>query len=173
MQDFAASSNQPLAANVRAPIRQMLFAVWPYRLVRLAIAVIFLWSGVTKIFDPGSFAVIIDAYGLLPETWIMPVAIALPVLELIAGVGLLFDASGSLTLTTGLLLLFIAILGYGVFLGLDVDCGCFGPEDPEATAFHSLRIALYRDLLIMAGIAYLYGWRLFRAVTPIRWTRLV
>ena len=41
--------------------------------------------------------------------------------------------------------LFMAILGYGISMGLDVDCGCFGPEDPESKAFHGLRAALYRD----------------------------
>ena len=42
---------------------------------------------------------------------------------------------------------------------LDIDCGCFGPNDPEAVAFHDLRGAFYRDLLLMLLIAYLYLWR--------------
>jgi hypothetical protein len=49
-----------------------------------------------------------------------------------------------------------------------VDCGCFGPEDPEAEAFHGLRAFLYRDLAMLAGIAFLYVWRRYRAITPVK-----
>jgi hypothetical protein len=76
-------------------------------------------------------------------------------LEVIAGIGLLFDIRGSLALITGLLVLFMVVLGYGIWMGLDVDCGCFGPEDPEAEAFHGLRLSLFRDLVMMAGV-FLY-----------------
>jgi hypothetical protein len=51
-------------------------------------------------------------------------------------------------------------------MGLDVDCGCFGPEDPEAEAFHGLRLSLYRDLAMMAGVFFIYGWRRYRAIRP-------
>jgi hypothetical protein len=47
-----------------------------------------------------------------------------------------------------------------------VDCGCFGPEDPEAEAFHGLRQSLYRDLAIMAGVFFIYGWRRYRTIRP-------
>jgi len=168
MENYSDGSNQTLVPKERTePAIGLLLSTWPYRVVRIVIAIIFLWSGLTKIFDPSGFAVVIDAYGLIPETWTMPAAIGLPTLELIAGIGLLCDVTGSLTLITGLLALFVAILAYGIMLGLDVDCGCFGPEDPEALAFHGLRTALYRDLFIMAGIIYLYGWRYYRSVKPV------
>jgi len=47
-----------------------------------------------------------------------------------------------------------------------VDCGCFGPEEPEAEAFHGLRLALYRDMAMLAAVAFLYGWRRYRRVQP-------
>jgi len=62
---------------------------------------------------------------------------------------------------------FMSILGYGIHMGLDVDCGCFSAEDPEAEAFHGLRSALYRDLVMAAGIGYLYLWRFIRSAGPI------
>jgi hypothetical protein len=65
-------------------------------------------------------------------------------------------------------MLFITILSYGIWLGLDVDCGCFGPEDPEAQAFHGLRLALVRDIIMMLGIFYLYYQRFRQIVTPKR-----
>jgi hypothetical protein len=166
--DNVTSTTQNTAASGLTPLWGVLVSPWLYRIIRLAIAVLFIWSGLNKIIDPRGFAAVIEAYGLIPETWVMPVALGLPVLELVAGLGLLLEITGSLTVITGLLILFMAILGYGIALGLDVDCGCFGPEDPEAKAFHGLRAALYRDFLMMAGILYLYGWRYRWGAKPVR-----
>ena len=41
------------------------------------------------------------------------------------------------------------MLSYAIFLGLDIDCGCFGLEDSEAQAFAGIRVALMRDLLFV------------------------
>lgn len=144
-----------------------LFSIWPYRIVRMALSAVFFWSGISKLFDPRSFAVIIEAFGLIPDSWVMPMSICLPAIEVVLAVGLLADIRGSLVGTAGLLAVFMAILGYGIHMGLDVDCGCFGPEDPEAEAFHGLRSALYRDLVMAAGIGYLYLWRFVRSARPI------
>ncbi|MCF8108742.1 MAG: DoxX family protein [Desulfohalobiaceae bacterium] len=139
---------------------------WLYTLCRWTLGGIFIYAGGTKLLEPEVFAVLIEAYGILPEGLLMPVAIALPLLEVIAGIGLLFDIRGSLALMTGLLLLFMLVLGYGIWMGLDVDCGCFGPEDPEAEAFHGLRLSLFRDLVMLAGAFFLFGWRRYRALRP-------
>jgi uncharacterized membrane protein YphA (DoxX/SURF4 family) len=139
-----------------------------YHLIRVLLCIFFLWSGISKLMVPKEFAVIIDSYGLVPEAWILPMAIILPLLEMVFGLGLLLDIKGSLTGIMGLLILFIAILGYGIWLGLDVDCGCFGPHDPESEAFHSLRPALYRDFAMIAGVIFLYFWRSYRSIQPAR-----
>lgn len=146
---------------------------WVYRLSRWVLVGIFIYSGSSKLLAPKVFAVLIDAYGIVPENLLLPVALLLSVMEVAAGIGLVFDIRGALSIITGLLLLFITILGYGIWLGLDVDCGCFGPEDPEAEAFHGLRLALYRDLVMMGAIAYIYGWRRFRGIAPVRFGKLV
>lgn len=137
---------------------------WTYQLLRWFIGGLFICSGATKLLAPQLFAVLIEAYGIVPEGLLMPVAVILPALEVLAGVGLLFDIHGSLAVITGLLLLFVAILGYGIWMGLDVDCGCFGPEDPEAEAFHGLRAALYRDMVMLTAVVFLYAWRRYRRV---------
>jgi uncharacterized membrane protein YphA (DoxX/SURF4 family) len=139
-----------------------------YHLIRVLLCIIFLWSGISKLMAPKEFAVIIDSYGLIPEAWILPLAIFLPLLEMIFGLGLLLDIKGSLGGITGLLMLFVVILSYGIWLGLDVDCGCFGPQDLEAEAFHSLRPALYRDFAMIAGVIFLYFWRCYRSIKPVR-----
>ncbi len=146
----------------------MKFLDWSYPAIRWVLGSVFIYSGSMKLLDPVTFAVLIEAYGLVPDGLLLTVAVILASLEVVAGVGLLFDVRGSLSVITGLLVLFIAVLGYGIQMGLDVDCGCFGPEDPEAEAFHGLRPALYRDLVMLAGIVFLYGWREYRTIRPIR-----
>ncbi len=132
---------------------------WLYRLCRWTLGGIFIYAGGTKLLEPEIFAVLIDSYGIVPEVLLIPVAIGLPLLEVIAGIGLLFDIRGSLALITGLLVLFMVVLGYGIWMGLDVDCGCFGPEDLEAEAFHGLILSLFRDMVMMVGVFFIFGWR--------------
>lgn len=144
-------------------------ARWLYHGLRLALAGIFFWSGVTKAVHPVQFADIIGAYGLLPEALLLPAALILIGAEILAAAGLLFEKRGGLTLTALLTLLFVAVLSYGILLGLDVDCGCFGPDDPEAAAFHDLRGALLRDFLLLAAIGYLYLWRFRNRLVPKPW----
>jgi uncharacterized membrane protein YphA (DoxX/SURF4 family) len=139
---------------------------WLYRLCRWTLGGIFIYAGGTKLLEPEIFAVLIEAYGIVPEGLLMPVAIGLSFLEVIAGIGLLFDIRGSLALITGLLVLFMVVLVYGIWMGLDVDCGCFGPEDPEAEAFHGLRLSLFRDLVMMVGVFFIFGWRRYRSIRP-------
>ena len=129
---------------------------------------VFIYAGCIKLMKPEIFSVLIDAFGIVPESLLMPAAIFLPLLEVAAGIGLLFDLEGSLSMIAGLLVLFILILSYGIWMGLDVDCGCFGPEDPESEAFHGLRASLYRDLVMLAGAAFAFGWRWYRKIEPLK-----
>jgi uncharacterized membrane protein YphA (DoxX/SURF4 family) len=158
-------SRQPLE---RENLRQIVLSDWIYRIVRLVYVVLFLYAGVNKLLSPKAFATVIDAFGLVPDPLIMPIAFALPILEIVAALGLLFDVRGSLGLVTGLLVFFMAVVSYGIWMGLDIDCGCFGPGDLEGEAYRGLRPAFYRNIVLMAGIAYLYSWRFIRAVKPVR-----
>ncbi len=137
---------------------------WVYKLLRSALGMIFIYAGSTKLLAPENFATLVEAYGIVPDPFLMPASIFLPAVEVIAGIGLLFDIRGSLAVISGLLALFIAILGYGLWMGLDVDCGCFGPEDPEAEAFHGLKASLFRDLAMLGMAVFIYFWRHYRTV---------
>ena len=152
--------NMPAGNAPNQPLRLL------YPTLRWLLGAIFIYSGASKLLAPKTFAVLIDAYGLVPDGLLMPVALVLPAVELVAGAGLLADVRGSLGAIAGMLVLFVAILGYGIDMGLDVDCGCFGPEDPEAEAFHGLRAALYRDLVMLAAVGFLYAWRRWRDIRP-------
>ena len=146
------------------PYRRIPHSVWLYRLGRWALSGLFIWAGGAKLANPEAFGLIIGDFGLVPEWSIMPLALLLPVLEILAGLGLIFDLPYGLGVVTALLLLFMAVLGYGLWLGLDIDCGCFGPGDPESGVYGSLRSALYRNLAMGAGILFLYWYRFRRSI---------
>ena len=139
---------------------------WSYRLIRWTLGTVFIYTGSTKLADPSVFGMLIEAYGIVPESLIPLLAFTLPLLEVAAGFGLVFDIKGSLSTITGLLILFIAVLYYGIHIGLDIDCGCFGPEDPEARSFQGLRAAFYRDLIMLAATCFAFGWRKFQGICP-------
>ena len=40
-------------------------------------------------------------------------------------------------------------------------------DDPEAEAFHGLRLSLFRDLVMTAGVFFIYGWRRYRKIRPV------
>jgi hypothetical protein len=127
----------------------------PRRIVRLALATLFIYGGIIKLFDPKAFAVIISAYDLVPKALLPFVAVGLPLIETIAGFALLLGRPWGLHLITGLLALFVVVLGYGILGDLNVDCGCFGAEELDKQA--GLRAALYRDLVLIGVVApYLY-----------------
>jgi hypothetical protein len=141
---------------------------WTCRLARWILGIIFIYAGWAKLLEPEIFAVLLDAFGILPEPFLRPVSLGLPTLEVMAGLGLILDVRGSLPVITGLLLMFTGILGYGIRMGLDVDCGCFGPGDPESKAFHGLKTSFCRDLAMLATVAVIYGLRRYRDIKPLK-----
>jgi uncharacterized membrane protein YphA (DoxX/SURF4 family) len=127
-----------------------------YLMARCAVSVLFIYAGAVKLGDPRAFARTISGYGLLPEELLVPVAIGLPAVELIAGVGLLFNLKRSLSAVFGLVFIFLAVLGYAIVSDLNVDCGCFSKTELDAR--NSLRRAFYRDIGLMLTLAYLFFW---------------
>lgn len=123
-------------------------------LLRFAIGGIFVYAGFTKLLHPKAFAVSISHYDLVPEQFLPLVAIGLPLLEFIAGLGLMFNVRGSLTAIFGMLVLFIVVLWYGILKDLSIDCGCFTPE--EIATHDSLRKAFYRDIVMIIAVIIIY-----------------
>lgn len=140
-----------------------LASIWPYRLVRWALAGLILYASFGKAAEPEGFAHTISDFGLVYENLLFATALAFIALEFSAGLGLLLDIRGALGLTVGLLLLFVGVLAYGIAMGYDIQCGCFGPGDSEVT----LQEALYRDLALLAACGYLYWARWVRASGPL------
>jgi putative oxidoreductase len=141
-------------------IRRLQYPTWPQVvklsrvLTQLAFGGLFVFAGVTKVLDPGAFAIEIQRYHLIP--WI-PGALAsvyLPWLEIFAGVLLLLKRfeQGALLLITCLLLVFTFALASATFRGLNIDCGCFG----KIFAATGTIVPLLRNILLLAFTGFLW-----------------
>ncbi|MBI3972620.1 MAG: DoxX family membrane protein [Chloroflexi bacterium] len=96
---------------------------------RLAVGVIFVLAGVTKLANPGSFTATLLAYDVVPVGVIRPLALTLPWLETLVGlylvVGLFARAAAGVAI--GLLMVFSLAIAQAVARGLSLEnCGCFG-----------------------------------------------
>lgn len=130
-----------------------------YLLVRIALGLVFIISGAFKLSDLEAFTRVVKAFAVLPPQWCYVFSLILSVCELGLGLGLIAGIRGSLLSVVILLLVFIGVLGHAIMMGYDIDCGCFGPGDPEAKAFSGLRTALVRDLFFILQATYLYVWQ--------------
>lgn len=142
--------------------------LWIYRILKAVIGGVFIYSGAIKVMDVKGFARMVSQYNLVPDQLLAPVAYGLPVIELIAGIGLIFEIPGALTAISGMLVMFIGILWYGILKDLDIDCGCFSTE--ELKGHDSLKQALYRDIVMTAFCGYFYIYRLMRVKRGQGWS---
>ncbi len=145
----------------------VMFLTYLYHGCRWGLGLLFCYAGITKLLAPKIFSTVIEAYGLLPDFLVFPTAVILPMLELLGGLALLADVKGSLGLILVMATLFVGILSYGLWLGLDIDCGCFGSEGLEIHAFYSMRAARYKNLAVIGIISFMYWWRRHRRIRPI------
>jgi len=124
---------------------------------------VWLISGCIKLTDPGQSYVAVQAYELLPQGLISPVATGLPLLEVALGLllaaGLLtrFAAAGSALL----LLALIAVIAQSWARGLSIDCGCFGGGGPVGEGETQYPAEIARDV----GFLLLASWLLLRPRT--------
>ncbi|MCS6797378.1 MAG: DoxX family membrane protein [Myxococcota bacterium] len=95
---------------------------------RLVLAAIFATAAVPKLVQPDAFAAALDNYHLLPAALVGPVAVAVPVVELVLAASLLtgVDARGAAVVAAGLLVVFGVAMASALVRGIDVECGCFG-----------------------------------------------
>ena len=95
--------------------------------LRSLLGLVFVATGLLKLIDISAFAEALGDFGIVADELVVPTAWLISLLELFAGFGLIAGIRGSLAVVTGMLVLFIGVLSYGIALGFDIDCGCFGP----------------------------------------------
>jgi uncharacterized membrane protein YphA (DoxX/SURF4 family) len=144
--------------------------LWAYRILRAIIGGVFIYSGTIKVLDVKGFARMVSQYNLVPDQLLAPFAYGLPVLEILAGIGLIFEIPGALTAIFAMLIMFIGVLWYGILKDLDIDCGCFSTEEMKGQ--DSLKKALYRDIVMVAACSYFYLYRCMRIKRGQGWPTL-
>jgi uncharacterized membrane protein YphA (DoxX/SURF4 family) len=116
---------------------------------------IFLYASSSKLVDPRPFVTIIWNYRLLPPGAVNAVAIFLPWLELLVGLGLIVGVRrrAAALWATGLLVGFTAALLVNAVRGFDVACGCFSTSSEDTS---NAWLLVLRDLPMLAAAAWLW-----------------
>lgn len=128
---------------------------------QVVLGLLFIYAGVRKMLDPAEFADAIAGFRFLPSLLIHPVALAIPVLEIILGVLVMLPTSWRNLAkhgAYGIILLniaFIILLLSAWMRGLSVECGCFGLGIFPPSKW-ILQLAILRDIvfLVMSYIIY-------------------
>lgn len=117
-------------------------------LCRLALGGIFIYASLDKIAHPRAFAGIVANYAILPDWLVTLPALALPWLELLAGLLLVAGiwTRSAAALLSLLLLAFILALAINALRGIDMSCGCFSTSVADK---ENAWVLVFRDLLIL------------------------
>lgn len=99
-----------------------------FQLLSYLIAVVLLFSGISKIIDPTPMMETMKVAFKVNENLLILAATLLPVIEIVLGLMLVFNRQTKKTLfaVTILFFCFFAFSVYGTIIGLNNNCGCFG-----------------------------------------------
>jgi uncharacterized membrane protein YphA (DoxX/SURF4 family) len=124
-------------------------------LSRLVIGVMLIYASYYKVIEPASFAKSIWFYHMVPGSLINLMALILPWLELICGLGLILGIfyDGAKVWATLMMVMFIIALSSTIVRGIDIDCGCFkASQGATGSAWNSLIF----DLVAMIFVVQLF-----------------
>lgn len=115
------------------------------------VSVILLLGAGQKLRDLELFRAVVENYRLAPESLEGLVAIGLPVLEVTAGLAILFDSSR--TFGAALALLLLGLVTGAVIINLvrgreEIDCGCGGTDGRQTLSWGLVA----RNAILVAGV---------------------
>jgi len=99
-----------------------------WRILYYFIAVVLLFSGISKIIDPTPMMETMKVAFKVNESLLILTATFLPIIEIALGLMLVFNVQTKKVLfaVTVLFFCFFVFSVYGTIIGLNNDCGCFG-----------------------------------------------
>ena len=125
---------------------------WLCLLARLYMGYVFVGASVHKIANPGSFALDVATYQLLPLPLINITALVMPCTEYLAGAMIIvgFRTRAAALLLSAMMVVFMISLGWALHLGLDMSCGCFASasEGDSISGLTMLRDAAWLALCL-------------------------
>lgn len=91
---------------------------------------VFLYASYNKILHPQAFAEAVYNYQILPDAAVNAAALALPFIEMVAGLCLIAGVwlPGAAMVVALLMVVFTTALIFNQIRGLDVHCGCFSTQ---------------------------------------------
>ena len=124
---------------------------WFLFILRVAFALLFFATGALKLYDWKEFSETVGDFGIVPDVAVIPATLFIIFSELIGGLMLLLRPRVAACWLGGLIGVFIAAITYGIAIGLDIDCGCFGPAFQIPLAYQILI-----DLIILSGLVLIF-----------------
>ncbi len=126
--------------------------------LRTGLGLAFIYASIHKIMDPKAFAEAVYNYQILPDQLINLTAVALPVIEIIAGLCLVFNfwTPGAMSVINGMLIVFIAATAFNLSRGLSIHCGCFQTPRGEAAGKWDMIWTIVLDTAMLAAGAYVF-----------------
>ena len=99
---------------------------WIVLIFRLTLGAMFIYASLDKINDPVTFSDDIRAYQIVPFGFENSLAIILPWLELLTGIGMVIGVmvDGAALISMGLLVVFIIAISSAILRGFNIECGC-------------------------------------------------
>jgi putative oxidoreductase len=121
--------------------------------IAFVLALVFIYAGAVKLFDPSAFYQDIRLYHLVSDDIAWYMAHYLPWLEIIIGAGLIlkYTRSSASILVATLLLIFTGAIFSAWVRGLNIECGCFG----KTSGMSNYPWILARDLALLLAAFYL------------------
>ena len=128
----------------------ILRARWLHWTLGIALGGIFVYAAYAKLLDPRPLVTIIWGYRIVPPGPINLMAIYMPWLELLVGLGLVTGVArrAAALWAVALLIVFELALGINALRGVNVACGCFSSSAEDV---HNAWILVLRDLPMLAA----------------------
>ena len=107
---------------------------------RILVGLVMLAAALGKIGDPATFASQIHHFRLIPVAGENLLAMTLPWIELLAGLGLTLSVRprSAAWLSTAMMVVFTIAVGAALARKLDIECGCFGTADATRVGMKKL-----------------------------------
>lgn len=123
-----------------------------FRLIAIAYALFWLWSGVAKMKDPAAFAIAVRNFQLIGDPWVAAAALFIPSLEIVCAVAIVIrlGSQAALGILWLSLCVFTAAIAISWARGLDIECGCFGVGDGSRVNY-PVKLAQNLALLAVGG----------------------
>ena len=119
--------------------------------IRCLLGHVFIYASYDKILDPEKFARDIANYHIIPFGLENSIAIILPWLELLIGMGIILGIflDGSVVLSGSFLILFIFMIFQAMIRGFNIECGC-GLKEGEMVGWSKIL-----ENIVFLGASYI------------------